>query len=851
MPSYDLEKVKETARGQWHTLAQRFGIAAQFLTERQGQCPKCNGETRFRVFSDFADVGGAVCNQCGKFADGLALNQWFNGVSFAKSLEQVAELLNIEPDKTTNSTGKNGSKQKQDPEQNLKLAKVIPHSIAMIWANKKTPTTIESMQIAGARYGTYRRKYPVFAFPAIGKSENVSGWVIYHATGQALPIFTQGSKEPIEWKKCKNTGGTSAGWIGPDCSTAEVIWKVEGTTDLLALLSLQLPGKHSACTNVFGADENPLTNPWLIDRFKGKIVYMIHDCDEPGQGKIDPLSGAMRWAAVIATVAKEVRNVVLPFPIEKSHGKDLRNWIGEQLSAGYSTAEVYSKLIAMASDSDIIEPTESAKPLSVESLLAESEWIDDPHRLARINLQQYQSSHHRTIKYWKETWYSYANGLYEEMSSDHFEHRLNQSIRKEFERACKEETEKYVKWCQSPSYSPEKDKGAPKMRKVTSQLTRNVLAATKSMCALRNSQKMNAWIDNRGGRDYFVAVENGILNATKSITETDVSKVLLPHSPDWFSTAKLNFSFDQEAQCPNWYKFVWEVFNGDEESIDLLQKWFGYLLTPDNSLQKILMVIGPHRSGKGTILHVMQELFGQTNIATPTLSGLSKDFALQSLIGKTVAIITDARLSERTDEVSVTERLLSISGGDPQDISRKYKDTLTSFPLLVRFTLFSNLLPRFKDTSAAFLSRCVFLRMPNCYLGREDYGLKDRLIAELPGILNWAILGRHRLNQSIHLHQPEMARVLVNEMRSIISPLLEFVQTNCVIDSTAECDTKDLFALWERWCEENDVSHPGTIQVFSRKLKALRPEIQTNQFRLGASQSRKFIGIQAGDCNEF
>lgn len=846
MPTYDLEKVKETARGQWHSLAQRIGISSQFLTEQQGPCPKCGGNTRFRVFSDFGDIGGCVCNQCGKFADGIATNQWFNNISFSNSLEQIAQLLNVEPEK---STKKNGTKQKLDPEQNLKLAEIIPHSIAMIWAKSKSPTTIESMQAAGASYGTYRKKYPVFAFPAIGKSGTASGWVVYHATGQTLPIFEKGSKEPREWKKCKTTAGSEAGWIGPDCSTAEVIWKTEGTTDLTALLSLPLESKHSACTNLFGAGEDPLNNEWLLDRFKGKIVYVIHDCDEPGQGTTNTVtgktSGAIRWASVIATVAKEVRNVVLPFPIEESHGKDLRNWIAEQLSSGLTPAEVYSKLLELASTADIVEPAEIAKPATLDSL--EAEWIDDPHRLARINLEQYKASHKRTIKYWKETWYSYADGMYEEMSGDHFEHRLNQSIRIEFERAWKSEAEAYLKWCQSPNYNPEKDKGSPKMRKVTSQLTRNVLAATKSMCALRNSQRMNAWTDSRNGKDYFVAVENGILNVTQSIKDLDLSKILLDHSPEWFSTSKLSFRFDPDAQCPNWHKFLWDVFNGDQESIDLLQKWFGYLLTPDNSLQKILMVIGPHRSGKGTILHVMEELFGQTNIATPTLSGMSKDFALQSLIGKTVAIITDARLSERTDEVSVTERLLSISGGDPQDIARKYKDTLTSFPLLVRFTLFSNLLPRFKDASAAFLSRCIFLRMPNSYLGREDYGLKDRLTSELSGILNWAILGRHKLNESMRLHQPTMAMVLVNEMRSIISPLLEFIQSGCLLDSVAECETKDLFTHWERWCEDNDHSHPGTIQQFSRKLKALRPEIQTNQFRMGTAQSRRFIGIQPSE----
>jgi len=32
-----------------------------------------------------------------------------------------------------------------------------------------------------------------------------------------------------------------------------------------------------------------------------------------------------------------------------------------------------------------------------------------------------------------------------------------------------------------------------------------------------------------------------------------------------------------------------------------LQDWFGYTLSPDTSQQKMLMIVGPTRSGKGTI----------------------------------------------------------------------------------------------------------------------------------------------------------------------------------------------------------------------------------------------------------
>jgi hypothetical protein len=92
----------------------------------------------------------------------------------------------------------------------------------------------------------------------------------------------------------------------------------------------------------------------------------------------------------------------------------------------------------------------------------------------------------------------------------------------------------------------------------------------------------------------------------------------------------------------------------------------GYLLVPDTSQQKILMLIGPPRSGRGTIGRVIRSLVGLDNVTAPTLSGMATNFGLAPLIGKTVAVIHDARLSGRADAQVIVERLLSISGEDAQ-----------------------------------------------------------------------------------------------------------------------------------------------------------------------------------------
>ena len=82
----------------------------------------------------------------------------------------------------------------------------------------------------------------------------------------------------------------------------------------------------------------------------------------------------------------------------------------------------------------------------------------------------------------------------------------------------------------------------------------------------------------------------------------------------------------------------------DREAIDTVQEVFGYCLTADTRQQKAFMLIGPKRSGKGTIARVLTHLVGLQNTVAPTLAGLGMNFGMAPLIGKRVAIVRRLRV---------------------------------------------------------------------------------------------------------------------------------------------------------------------------------------------------------------
>ena len=74
-------------------------------------------------------------------------------------------------------------------------------------------------------------------------------------------------------------------------------------------------------------------------------------------------------------------------------------------------------------------------------------------------------------------------------------------------------------------------------------------------------------------------------------------------------------------------------------------------------------MVGPTRGGKGAIARILGSLVGVQNVCGPTLNGLSGDFGMAPLIGKSLAIVADMRIASRDTSI-VVERLLSISGED-------------------------------------------------------------------------------------------------------------------------------------------------------------------------------------------
>lgn len=397
----------------------------------------------------------------------------------------------------------------------------------------------------------------------------------------------------------------------------------------------------------------------------------------------------------------------------------------------------------------------------------------------------------RTLRHWRGGWYVWAGTHYTELDDDD----LRTEVRRWLENSSCLDKEGYPKpW-------------APTIRS-TSEVV-SALAADPDVHMSRDADK--------GG--FGIPFENGVLQ---------LDGQLQPHNPNVMRTWCIAAEYQPDAQCPEWEKFLSTALAPDQEL--LAQEWSGYVISGDLKAQKVMLLHGAGRAGKGTFTAVLSALLGNS-VAGSNPDRLLDRFGLEPIHQARLVLMSDVRWSDKASRRMI-DMVRSISGGDRQDVNRKNRSAVKNVPLPCRFQFSSNDLPMFSDDSGATLSRFLLLGWIRSMEGREDKGLQDRLLKELPGIARWALAGYRRyLSQGVFT-EPERARIDRSDLRLDVEPVRVWCQEKLYADASGWESVDDLFSAFEEWGGEGD---SAAKKWFGRKVKAALPY---------ASGERRYVTVK-------
>ena len=313
-------------------------------------------------------------------------------------------------------------------------------------------------------------------------------------------------------------------------------------------------------------------------------------------------------------------------------------------------------------------------------------------------------------------------------------------------------------------------------------------------------------------------------------------------TPRLFSLNKVDCEYKPEAKSKKWDEFLKQIFPElNDARIGCIEEVFGYCLTADTSQQKAFLWQGARRSGKGTLGHVLRALVGGDRWAGPTVSSFGNDFGLQQLIGKSVAMIADARGQTKHDPHVVVERILTITGEDAIGINRKNK-SFWDGQLPTRLIYASNIPPKLNDPSGTIVSRFIGIPFTESFEGRENPKLTDELLVELPGIVNKVLEGLKRLRTRGRFEQPEIGKDLLDAMDENTGPVRNFVAEHCAVGLDYKIETSYLFQIFNAWAKNHN-HHPMAQNTFGSDLFALNLGIKQTKLREGEKRKRYYQGI--------
>ena len=310
------------------------------------------------------------------------------------------------------------------------------------------------------------------------------------------------------------------------------------------------------------------------------------------------------------------------------------------------------------------------------------------------------------------------------------------------------------------------------------------------------------------------------------------------HRRDDLITQSTVVPYDPRADAPLWLRCISDWFRGDADTIAYVKKLVGISLWPTAEEHVLVLFFGPGRNGKSTFLNTLRWMLGDyaqtADFSTltardPKDHGPRDDLAALRAARFVVAIEAErhVRLSEKTVNAA--------TGGDEITCAAKYGHTFSYTPKF-KLWLAVNALPKAPAEGEGFWARIKRVDFrPTIPKGERDPQLKEKLKAEGPGILNWALAGL-RAYQQDGLGDCPAVEAATARYRADNDAFSRFFRGGCLQIPDAKSTPDELLAAQNCWAAQFQ-EEAMTKRAIGLRLKALGFE------RNRDGSSRHWIGI--------
>jgi P4 family phage/plasmid primase-like protien len=567
--------------------------------------------------------------------------------------------------------------------------------------------------------------------------------------------------------------------------------------------------------------------------WQGRQVTIVFDSDLAEKEGVQ----AAQWhfAEVLRRHGALVRAVTPPAGPPGEDGKPGKAGLDDFLVAhGARAPEALRELLAAAGEPEKPPPRGGLRGGPPTGKTAK-EAMDDPHRLARLYLKLREDHPDRpTLLFYRERFWRWNGARWCDVPDAEQRGALT--------KFCKRQLNEDAA-ALAADWTGEGE--PPKVPKVTTGLVTNVLQALSGEVLIPQATPQPSWLDAGRSHPNHIAMANGLLDVDAALA--DRADCLRPHTPLWFSPIFLPHPFDLDAQCPRWDAFLRRNFGLDspepearaagQDKVALLQQFAGYLLLPDTSKQRFLLMLGDGANGKSVICAALRALLGEDNVSSVPLELFGEKFHLSETLGKLANVVAEVGELDRVAE----GQLKAFVSGDPILFEQKFKAPFTARPT-ARLVLATNNVPAFSDKTDGLWRRMLLLKLTvQIPEGERVAGMDSaefwRDAGEVPGIFLWSLAGLAELRQRGGFLVPRHCREDVEQLRAESNPARRFLQESYE-EGPGEVPVEELYAHYRDWCERQG-HHPLASTSFGKEVARRFKGVEKR--RLGERGARYFV----------
>jgi putative DNA primase/helicase len=285
-----------------------------------------------------------------------------------------------------------------------------------------------------------------------------------------------------------------------------------------------------------------------------------------------------------------------------------------------------------------------------------------------------------------------------------------------------------------------------------------------------------------------------------------------------YLTSQIPVTYDENAKAPLFEQFLNDVFDGDPEQkpkVQLIIQLMGYSLLPTTQFETFVILIGMGANGKSVLLKILKALIGKDNVSAVQPSQFDNKFQRAHLNNKLANIVSEIKSGEKIDDNAVK----AITSGESSTVEEKFKPPYEIEPFCTLW-FGTNHMPGTTDFSDGTFRRARVIPFNRQFPEEEqDRDLAEKLITELPGILNLCLEGLKSLFHDNKFTEVEEVTQAVYQWRKENDQVSQFIDDCCDTRADGYAKSANVYDAYKKWARDNGVHKYLTQNLLTNRLR--------------------------------